>query len=66
MQIEWFPENMTKEVKLEFIKNIPLEMKSHAHWLEMYYGTSYIVKNKDGTYDLYYLKDGELTKHVQE
>ena len=63
MSVEWFPEDMTSEEKKEMLWNIPLEMRSKAFYLEMIYGNSYIVLNKDKTYDLYYSNyEGELIK----
>ncbi len=62
IRTEWFDDSIIPERKLKFIKNIPVKIRMRALTIEQIYGVSYIVLNKDGTYDVYYPKDGELVK----
>ena len=62
IRTEWFDDSIIPERKLEFIRNIPVKIRMRALTIEQIYGVSYVVLNKDGIYDVYYTKDGELIK----
>ena len=53
---------MVDDITLEILNDMSLDLKERMYSLEMNYGTVYIAKLKDGSYELYYFKDGELIK----
>lgn len=62
--IEWIGD-IDEEKKLEFLRNLPIELKIKANLLREIYGMSSIIKNDEGEYEVWYY-DGVNWKEADE